>query len=207
MLAPLRILYLDPGHAGDRLFLNSLARTLQAVQRASTRMLIVHEGESFEHLRSFNKYLVAQLTDEVVSAVGVQGSDKRLLQVDSNGRVHVHGSAWLEPLVKQGVIPLIACTGRDEAGKIRVLGAELAIPALATALTGLDPIVVAFTQTNKPGATVKGAVVQEISALDLPEDQVADPTFFSKLNGARTVLTNLPALRDDGMPAGTVVKA
>ena len=232
MLEPLKILYLDEAHAGDRLFLDSLARTLKDVQRASSRLMIVHGGESQAFMRPFNKHLVAQLTDEVVSAVGIQGSDRRLLQINESGEVNVNGRGWLDTLIKQGVVPVISSVGTAESSP-QVLPPDAVISALAGALSDLRPVVVVFTATNRPGvaATNAGAVKKESGVaaesgseeeqgapgdpagepaehlpLDrIPNDAYAERDMLRRLAdaGLEVILTNLPSLRDGELPEGT----
>ena len=206
MLEPLKILYLDEAHAGDRLFLDSLSRTLKDVQRASSRIMIVHGGESQAHMRSLNKLLVAELTDEVVSAVGIQGSDRRLLQINERGEVNVNGRGWLETLIKQGVVPVVSSVGTAES-RPQVLSPDAVISALAVALGDLRPVAVAFTATNRPGAAASdsGAASEHLPPDRIPDEAYAERDMLRRLAdaGLEVILTNLPSLRDGEVPEGT----
>lgn len=131
--------------------------------------------------REANQELVGTLTDEVVSAVGAQGTSRNLLRFTEAGTVEVGRAAWVEDLIKLRVVPVVSALAKTAGGGTREAPPAAAACALAEALGGLDVTVVFFTQNARPGLTGDGAdmlgsveaAALEAHAAALPEPEAA----------------------------------
>lgn len=160
-------------------------------------------------VRQFNQRLVATLTDEVVACVGVQGTSRNLFWREE-GRLVARGAGWLEALIKQGVIPVVsALVLNPETKRTEEVATAEAVRALTRRLTDLDPRVVFFTRTGRPGLVRDGEVLARVAAADLPgSDVLAEPDAVQAVlrSGLEVLLTDPGALAEHDEVAGTRVE-
>lgn len=178
---PIYLVYLDPYHLDDLLFLPGLARMMRRQRRPPC--LFVHgSGERAERLleaeglfperrdglvqirtaaeaalveraaRQVNRQIVGGLTEEGVPAVGVQGIDRGLLHKNDDGQVAPGRIDWLKALAEKQALPVVSALAQ-EAGSGRVCEIHLreAARALAEALQADGVVVAFFTRNNQPG--------------------------------------------------------
>jgi acetylglutamate kinase len=168
------------------------------------------EGEEQRRLveravRETNQELVAALTDEVVSTVGIQGVDRNLLGLDAEGDVTASNVGWLAALIKQHVLPVVSALVEDADGPREVWAADVAV-ALADALSAsFDPVVSVFTKGDHPGLMAAEGTVDEIGRDALSDDDVADPAAVRRIHasGVPVLLTNAQGLLGGEAPGGT----
>jgi len=161
-------------------------------------------------VRETNQRLVAALTDEVVPAVGIQGVDRSLFQLD-DGTLVAQNVGWVEALLKQRVVPVVSALVHD-AGKeqVREVAATDAVAALAAAFDAVAPVVVFFATGSQPGlADATG--VREVVRVDalpgggaLPEPDAIRRIVQAGLPG---LITSLDGLFAGESPSGTRVRA
>lgn len=168
------------------------------------------EGEEQRRLveravRETNQEIVAALTDEVVSTVGIQGVDRNLLRRGADGEVQVENAGWVTALVKQRVLPVVSALVEDEDGTTQEVDAAEAVGALADAFkASFDPVACALTTTDQPGLlTAEG--VREEAPIDALGDEVPDPSAVRRLHeaGVPVLVTNLQGLLAGDEPTGT----
>ena len=189
-------------------------RTLEAQGYFPERTDGVLDVESEEHrrlveraVRETNQEIVAALTDEVVSTVGVQGVDRNLLGLDDEGRVTAANVGWLAALVKQRVVPVVSALVEDEEGPREVWAVDVA-RALAEALSAsFDPVVCALTTGDQPGLVDAEGRRETASLEALTEDVVPDVEAVRRLRegGAPVLLTNLQGLLGGTEVRGTML--
>jgi acetylglutamate kinase len=231
----LYLLYLDDFHAGDPLFLHSLSRGLSRPGTAG-RIVIHGSGEeaqralesegifrmrsqgiipvesAVEHalveraIRRLNQKIVGILTEGVVSAVGVMGTQRRLLVV-RGGLLEAGDTTWLLQVVEQGVVPVVAAyaaeADTDRTGEVFL--AE-AVAALASGIPNVGVEVVFFTKTNLPGIMRGGEPIREMELrkVDLPNIVLdADGLNAVAERGHRILITNTTRFADPSGPVGT----
>jgi acetylglutamate kinase len=156
-------------------------------------------------VRETNQEIVAALTDEVVSTVGIQGVDRNLLGLDENGAVTATNVGWLAALIKQRVVPVVSALVEGEEGPRELWAADVAV-ALAEGLSvSFDPVVCALTTGDQPGVVDATGRREEMAADALSDDVVPDPAAVRRIHeGAVPVLlTNLQGLLGAKGPQGT----
>ena len=156
-------------------------------------------------VRETNQDLVAALTDEVVSTVGIQGVDRNLLGLDEDGAVTATNVGWLAALIKQRVVPVVSALVDGEEGPRELWAADVAV-ALADGLSAsFDPVVCTLTTGDQPGVVDATGRRDEISLEALPDDAVPDPAAVRRLHeaGAAVLVTNLQGLLAGDAPEGT----
>ena len=139
--------------------------------------------------------LTRRLTDAGVPAVGVQGTDRRLLVRTGAGDdapVEAPGAAWLADLVGRGAVPVVAAVARrggaaeDEAGVAVPVG--MALAALGRALRGAGAEAVVFARTAVDAsasddaalaAASDHAAARAVQAAGVPVRVVSPPAFFA----------------------------
>lgn len=168
------------------------------------------EGEEQRRLveravRETNQEIVAALTDEVVSTVGIQGVDRNLLRRGADGEVQVQNVGWVTALVKQRVLPVVSALVEDGDGTTQEVDAAEAVGALAEAFeASFDPVACALTTTDQPGLlTAEG--VRDEAPIDALGDEVPDPPAVRRLHeaGVPVLVTNLQGLLAGDEPTGT----
>ena len=160
-------------------------------------------------VRETNQELVAALTDEVVSTVGIQGVDRNLLGLDADGAVTATNVGWLAALIKQRVVPVVSALVEGEEGPRELWAADVAV-ALAEGLSAsFDPVVCTLTTGDQPGVVDATGRREEMSLDALPEDAVPDPAAIRRLHeaGASVLVTNLQGLLTGDAPTGTRIVA
>lgn len=186
------ILYLDDYHAGDVLFLQSLAQALAKVKMRPVPIVVHGSAEAAERLleakgifrrreagvipvesieehriveqaaRRLNQHIVAVLNDAVVATVGVFGTQRGTLLV-RNGQLTADRGAWVKRLAEQGIVPVLAAFARDESsGRIGEVPLPDAVCAVAKLLGKNEVEVVFFTKTNLPGVMGGGKPLKQI---------------------------------------------
>jgi acetylglutamate kinase len=155
-------------------------------------------------VRETNQEIVAALTDEVVSTVGIQGVDRNLLGT-SNGTVTAHNVGWLAALIKQRVLPVVSALVEAEGTTREVGGAEVVV-ALAEALSAsFDVVACALTTTDRPGLMDASGMQDEVAVDAVSDDELPEPAAVRRLHeaGLPVLLTNLQGLLGGEAPTGT----
>lgn len=162
-------------------------------------------------VRETNQELVAALTDEVVSTVGIQGVDRNLLGLDEEGHVEASNVGWLAALLKQRVVPVVsALVEQEQEGTQEVWAADVVI-ALAKALTSsFDPVACGFTTADQPGLHDATGMKETVGVDVLDDlDEVPEPDAFRHIQqaGIPVLLTNVQGLLAGDEPRGTRLQA
>ena len=229
------LLYLDAFHAGDVLFVRSLAQALSRM--AERRVILLHgagehaeralEGEGIfrnrvggilqvetpaEHalleraMRHANRKITGAMTDAVVPAVGVMGHDRGLFRM-VGGRLETGNVEWIETLALQGVVPIVAAFAADaETGRTGEVPLYLAAGALHASLRTKGRMIF-FTKTNLPGIMKTGKPEAAVG-LDELNGAIIEDVEAVALVAAMDIpilLTNSTALASSGGPTGTAV--
>ena len=235
----LYILYLDRYHLGDPLFVKGLAKQMtQGASRDC--LLVHGSGEKVERtleaegifpergrgvlqvdtpaqkrlveraVREVNQELVGSITDEVVSTVGIQGVDRNLLRLSSDGgpdtsgageapEIEVGRTGWVEALVKQQVVPVVSALARDAADEVHEVWAADVALALAAALDdAFDAQVVFFTTSGRSGLQTATGTQDEASE-EAAREPLAEPDALSRVleAGLDVILTSPEGLFSD----------
>ncbi len=168
--------------------------------------------------REANQDLVAALTDAGVSAVGVQGTDRRLLHVraDEGGTVEAGRLGWLGDLMAVRVVPVVSALARGAEGRtceVPAVEAALAVAAALARAPGDGPgetrvTFVFFTQTGRAGLAEGAEVRGEVAAGALPEGAVPEPAAVRRTcaAGYAALLTSAEGFAAPGGPRGTHVR-
>jgi len=169
------------------------------------------EGEDQRRLveravRETNQEIVAALTDEVVSTVGIQGVDRNLLGRDDEGTITASNAGWLAALIKQRVVPVVSALVETADGTAdEVWAADVAV-ALARALSAsFDPVMTVLTASDGPGLRKNGSMPDETPIDGLSDDDVADLRAVERLQeaGLPLLLTSPQGLLGGEEPQGT----
>lgn len=163
-------------------------------------------------VREMNQEIVATLTDEVVSTVGIQGVDRGLFKRDENGRLEAANVGWLSALVKQHVVPVVsALVENPDSGTVREVRTEAAVAALVEALeASFEPVACVFTEGDAPGIVgADGEVLQDVCLGRVTDENVPEPSAVKYLveSGVSVLTTNLKGLYATEEPKGTLVQA
>jgi acetylglutamate kinase len=169
------------------------------------------EGEEQRRLveravRETNQEIVAALTDEVVSTVGIQGVDRNLLGVDEEGGITATNVGWLAALIKQRVVPVVSALVEREGGAVEEVWAADVAVALAQALAAsFDPVVTILTTADGPGLREHGSMREEVRLDGIAEDEVTDLSAVERVQaaGVPVLLTNAQGLLSGDAPRGT----
>ena len=139
-------------------------------------------------VREVNQEIVATLTDEVVSTVGIQGVDRGLLHKAPGESLKASNTGWLSALLKQHVVPVVsALVEAPDTGKVQEVPAVEAVRALAQGLeASFDPVACVLPAVDATGA------MDETGPMSVGdsrvEDAVADPAAVRALVGRGAVL-------------------
>lgn len=142
-------------------FVNGLRKTTKDVLEVAEMILA----------GKVNKQLVGILQQYGLSAVGVSGVDAHLLEataIDFHtlgyvGEVKNVNCAFLETLLRDGYIPVIAPIGADELGQTYNINADTVAGAVAKALNAQQLLFV----TDVPGILQDGVVVEQTTVDDI----------------------------------------
>ena len=235
----LYLLYIDRSHLGDPLFVRNLAKHIQQGPSREC-LIVHGSGEKVERtfeaqglfpertrgvldvetteqkrlveraVREANQEIVGSLTDEVISTVGIQGTDRGLLRLSSSAEKEARGDGapttpsgegtqittgkvgWLEALLKQQVIAVVSALAKSESGVHEIWTADAAT-ALVHALTDVfDITAVMLTTGGRPGVTDATGTRQEAS-VDAASSQIAEPEAAEHLiNAEISVIVTSP---------------
>jgi len=164
-------------------------------------------------LREVNQEIVATLTDEVVSTVGIQGVDRGLLQMPSADEpLRAANVGWVSALLKQHVVPVVsALVEAPDTGAVREVGTEDVVRALAEALTdSFEPVACVLSTADAAGLPDgDGAVLGEAGPEALDEGPVPEPDAARRLveAGVPVMVTSLSGLFAGATPTGTRIHA
>jgi len=158
-------------------------------------------------LREVNQEIVGVLTDEVVSAVGIQGVDRNLLERADRGPVRATNVGWLAALIKQRVVPVVsALVGSERPMEVR--GDEVVV-ALARALSSsFEPVACVFTTNEQPGLS-GGEGLRSSAPIDaVTEENVPDPSLVERIarGGIPILISNLQGLLKGEPVRGTTIE-
>jgi acetylglutamate kinase len=194
-----------------------LERTLEAQGYFPERKegVLEIEGEEQRRLaeravRETNQEIVAALTDEVVSTVGIQGVDRGLLTRDAEGQVHAGNVGWVSALLKQRVMPVVSALVEREGSAPDEVWAVEALVALADSLeASFEPVACVFTTTDQPGLMDAAGEKERASIEEVTGEEVPDPAAVRRLHeaGLPVLVTNLQGLLGGESPTGTRLRA
>lgn len=158
-------------------------------------------------VRETNQEIVAALTDEVVSTVGIQGVDRTLLRRDAEGGLRAENASWLVPLIKQHVIPVVS--GLVEDGDVEEVWPGEVIVALAAALSDdFDPVACALTTTEQAGLSGSEGMRPEAPVDAVTDEIVPEPDAVRRFvdAGLPTLVTTLGGIVAEEGPKGTRIE-
>ena len=191
-------------------------RTLEAQGLFPERKEGVIEVETEEQrqlveraVRETNQEIVAALTDEVVSTVGIQGVDRNLLRRTNEGQIEARNAGWLTALVKQRVLPVVSALVEDADARAWEVDAAEVVVALARALEGaFDVVACALTTTEQPGITGTNGLRERAAIDEVTDEVVSEPGAVRRIHdgGNPLLLTNLEGLLGGEEPRGTLVQ-
>ncbi len=222
--APVYLVLLDAYHLDDLLFLGTLGRLMAAAPREA---ILVHgdgglaaraleakgyfPGDALNedalalvaaaHVQQ-NRRLVAALNDAGVPAVGLLGSDRRMLVKTVSGQVLAGKTGWLSDLASRGAVPVVAALALDGVEVPIAVAPEAALAVFRVAVPGTA---VAFTRTGRPGLGTPPVAVLEGDDLSAYEAELADPAAVRALAHEGVLVTSPPGLWASGGAAGTEI--
>jgi isopentenyl phosphate kinase len=190
-------------------------RTLEAqgVFPERTEGVLNVDGEEQRRLveravREVNQEIVAALTDEVVSTVGIQGVDRNLLGRDAEGRLQALNAGWVATLLKQRVVPVVSALVEDE--QVEEVWAADVLVALAEALSAsFDPVACVLTRTDRAGLSGPEGVRASAPLAAVSDDDVPEPAAVRRMAeaGLPVLVTTLQGLCREEGPEGTRIEA
>lgn len=171
---------MDDYHVGDPLFLADLGRRLSKLGQAG-RIVIIHRvGEVVSRglenadpadkkfivertIRETNQGITRRLIEEGVPAVSIQGSDRGLFRMGSDGTAS--SGSWLLPMIKKGTIPVISplAAGREAIEEANPTDCAVAIAGLM----GRETVAAIFCSTRKAGLFRDGSRLETEAIADL----------------------------------------
>lgn len=162
-------------------------------------------------VREVNQEIVAALTDEVVSTVGIQGVDRGLFRVGDDASLQAANVGWLSALLKQHVVPVVsALVEAPGSGAVREVGTEEAVRALARALDdSFDPRICVLTTAEGAGVPNEAGEVQsEVESATLEDRSIPEPAAVRRLaeTDVPVLVTSLQGLFNGATPTGTRVR-
>jgi hypothetical protein len=163
-------------------------------------------------VREVNQEIVAALTDEVVSTVGIQGVDRGLFQKEADTPLRASNVGWVSALLKQHIVPVVSALAESpDTGAVREVPAVEALRALGEALAdAFDPVVCVLTTGETPG--IPGAsegVADAVAPGDVTEEHVSEPSVVHRLSESEipVLVTSLQGLLSGAEPTGTRVQS
>lgn len=163
-------------------------------------------------VREVNQEIVAMLTDEVVSTVGIQGVDRGLFQQSSDETIHASNAGWISALLKQRVVPVVsALVEAPDTETVQEVWPVEAVAALAQALdASFDPVACLFTTKDRPGLPDgDGNIRAEAPAEAATDGHVPEPSAVRHLVQAEVpvVVTTLQGLLGGPSVEGTRIQS
>ena len=211
MPTPTNFVYLDDDHLEDALFTQSLARLMHRRPALPPLVFVHGSGGEVERrleadglfpptqaglvqpqtpqdarhveagLLAATRKVVGTLVDEIIYAVGFQGTDRGLLQVDADGEVTIGSTGWLQALIAQGAVPVLAAVAHTPEGSVRQIPTHDALLGLAQELTDetQGARLVFLTKTDRPGLIDEaGRLRATAPAADVPDAVLPHPAAF-----------------------------
>jgi len=162
-------------------------------------------------VREVNQEIVAALTDEVVSTVGIQGVDRGLFRVGDDASLQAANVGWLSALLKQHVVPVVsALVEAPGSGAVREVGTEEAVRALARALDdSFEPCICVLTTADVAGVPDEAGEGQsEVESATLEDRSIPEPAAVRRLaeTDVPVLVTSLQGLFNGATPTGTHVR-
>lgn len=162
-------------------------------------------------VREVNQEIVATLTDEVVSTVGIQGVDRGLLQKDPDGLLQATNVGWVSALLKQHVVPVVsALVEAPGGGPVQEVWPVEAVGALVHALDGsFDPVACVLTTTDRSGLPDGDEGIRADERADAVSDEhVAEPSAVHSLSedNVPLLITSLQGLFGGATVRGTRIQ-
>lgn len=159
-------------------------------------------------VREVNQEIVAALTDEVVSTVGIQGVDRGLFGKEADGSLRAANAGWVSALLKQRVVPVVSALVEDpDTGTVREVPAVEAVRALGRALeASFDPVACALTTGDRSGLPSEEGGIQAVVEPDAVTDaDVPEPSAVRRLaeSDLPVLITSLQGLLGGAEPTGT----
>ena len=159
-------------------------------------------------VREMNQEIVAALTDEVVSTVGIQGVDRGLFRKEADGSLRAANAGWVSALLKQRVVPVVSALVEDpDSGAVHEVPAAEAVQALGRALeASFDPVACVFTTGDRSGLPSEEGGIQDVVEPDAVTDEnVPEPSVVRRLaeSDLPVLITSLQGLLGGAGPTGT----
>lgn len=101
-------------------------------------------------IRETNQKMVAVLTDQLISSVGIQGTDRNLLRIKEDGELEVGAITWIKHLAEKRIVPVISALAVDQPTN-RIVEVDVArmLGALSLSSSPREPMsVVFFSKTD-----------------------------------------------------------
>lgn len=197
------LVYLDPYLLGDPLFLTQLARdiahrdggailihgsgeagerAIEATGAVARQRGGVWEAESPELLaeveraaRELNRQIVHELNEAGVSAIRVIGADRGLVK-GVDGDVEIGRTDWLEGLVSQGVVGVVAAFVAGEGDPLSEVDAVRVAARLAKAMGG-EPVAAIASGSGADRVAHDARIIEQfaelgVEAIRLPRAEI-----------------------------------
>lgn len=219
------LVLLDEAHLDDLLFLGTLGRLMAAAPRPA---VLVHAdgglaARALEAKGYFpgddlptealalvaaahqqqNRRLTAALTDAGIPAVGLLGSDRRLLVETAGGEVLAGKVGWISDLVSRGAVPVVAALAVDGAEVPIAVPAAAAVAALRGVL-GAEAVV--FTRTGRAGLGTPPATALAAEEISAHAGELADAAGTAELARDGVLVTSPPGFwREEGVTGTQIV--
>lgn len=163
-------------------------------------------------VREVNQDIVAALTDEVVSTVGIQGVDRGLFQKEADEPLQAANVGWVSALLKQHIVPVVsALVETPDTGAVHEVPTVEAVLALGRALeASFEPVACVLTTGDRPGVSDEGGNVAETVGPDAVTDEhVSEPSAVRRLadTAMPVLVTNLEGLLGGADPTGTRIQS
>ncbi|HMB92553.1 MAG TPA: hypothetical protein VKP65_16990 [Rhodothermales bacterium] len=157
-------------------------------------------------LRQVNRQIVSTLTEEIIHAVGFQGTDRGLLLMDEGRDVKTGRMGWLVELIQKGAVPVLsALVHHPETAAPYEADLTQVMLAVAHALSQEDVRVVFFSRRDQPGVMVDDVVLDEVALEAVPAGHLPDPIAVQAVveAGFAAFLTSASGLFGAEIPQGT----
>ncbi len=162
-------------------------------------------------VREVNQEIVAALTDEVVSTVGIQGVDRGLFQKEGDESLRASNTGWVAALLKQHVLPVVSSLVEvPDTGEVREVSAVEAVRALGRALdASFDPVACVLTTDETSGLPDEAGGCKDVVEADaVTAEHVSEPSAVRRLSESElpVLVTSLQGLFGGPGPTGTRIQ-